>query len=299
MNSYNLSQLIATTAGLVFYTATLPAQTKYGSEFGISAGAGNSTPSYSLFQNAETRQATGTGGSLGASYTKYFSRYAGLSVGLEAGIYKNSFRLDAIHKEYPVATPPGLQGSFSLRMDHSGLEGKHTAIFLHIPVMLQFQAPLAGSTFLYFGAGGKAGIVSQSLNHSIQSLTTTGYSPYTAQTYEDMPSHGFDTYSGVKANVTFKNSPVFIASLESGLKFAATGKTPVYIGAYLDYAINNTPKASGSLKYNTSNPGDHSYLDAMGDPFSINNKKPFVGIKIKVSFRINQKNKEIKDKGKG
>ncbi|MDR1742896.1 MAG: outer membrane beta-barrel protein [Dysgonamonadaceae bacterium] len=283
-----IGRMMSATVGFVFCSNVLFAQIQYDSEFAVGAGLGCSSFDYGFLQKTGTSNTSGLGGTLGVSYTRFFSRNIGLSFGLEAGVYNASFTVDAARDEYSIATPPGLQGSFLLRADYSGIEEKHSVVFLQIPLMLQFQAPVSGSAFFYFGAGGKIGIpVSPLYKQSVKSVITTGYSDYTAQTYQNMPNHGFDSYSDIQTDGTFKTGIPYMLSLESGIKFGKTGKTPVYTGFYLDYGLNNIQKTSDSklLEYNESNPSNPVWRGVVENASLVNKIKPFaLGLKIRVAF---------------
>jgi hypothetical protein len=256
------------TISLLLYINLLSAQTQYSSEWSIHAGAGNATLQYDLPESmlssgiGNVNVKSGIGGNLGVRYAYFFSPYLGFSLGLEASLYNSSLTIDNLNFEHPIETPPGLAGAFFLRTNYSGMEETQTAYLIQLPLMLQFQVPLGRSAFFYLGAGGKLGIpVSASYNQTIRSVTTTGYSDYTAQIYQDMPNHGFSARYNIRSSDKLALKTSSMLSFETGFKWKITEKNALYTGIYLDYGMNNIQKESSGnlLEYNNINPTDYKY----------------------------------------
>jgi hypothetical protein len=272
----------------------LSAQTQYSNEWSIQAGIGNSTLTYPAFTG---NVKSGVGGNAGVNYTHFFSSYFGFSLGLEASIYHSSLTIDNLNFEHPIETPPGLAGAFFLRTNYSGLEEKQTVCYLQFPVLLQMQIPLGSSAFFYLGTGLKWGTpVSASYNQTIRSITTTGYSDYTAQTYQNMPNHGFNTYTGVNSSGKLELNTSSLLSLEGGIKWKISEKNAIYTGVYLDYGLNNIQKESSKtvLEYNNANPADYKYNSILQTTLDntalVKEIKPYaVGLKIKMAFGSGKK----------
>jgi hypothetical protein len=139
--------------------------------------------------------------------------------------------------------------------------------------------------------------VSATSNLSIGSVTTSGYSTYTAQRYENMPTHGFSTYSNVKSSDKLELGVSGALALETGIKLrmsgggGESGSNALYIGIYLDYGLNNIQKVSTRdfLEYNPADPPDYKYNGILqsriqGQAFT-DKVAPFAfGVKIRLAF---------------
>jgi len=276
--------------GLLMAITGIHAQEQYKNEWNINLGGGISTLKY---QPTTGNTTSGSGGSFGIGYTRFFSSQWGIATGLEMNFYNTSYTLDNLYLEYPIAVPAGLEGDFFLRANYEGYEEKQRASFLQLPIMLQFQAPV-GNSFFYLGAGIKIGVpVSATYNQSISSITTSGYSDYTLQVYENMPNHGFSTVGNVKSSSS-SDAIAGIAgllALETGIKWKISDKNFFYTGIYFDYGLNNIQKESihDFLEYNPANPPDYKYNSILqsqihGNAFT-DKMMPFAfGVKIKLAF---------------
>jgi hypothetical protein len=218
---------------MVVFTA-LPsvAQTQYGREWSVSLGRGSSSFRYD-YPAEDVKSAAG--GGAGVGYSMFFSRFIGLSLGLEANMYGSSLKIDDYIESSLVATPPGLPGRFFLRTKYSEIKEKQNAVFLQVPVMLKFQAPLGEKMFFYADAGIKAGFpVTAKWSRAVGILTTEGYSEFTQQYYWNMPEHGFETKNNenISGKLNFKNLTMF--AFESGIKWNISGRNAIYTGIYAD-----------------------------------------------------------------
>jgi protein phosphatase len=283
----------------LFMALAIPSTThaQPSNEWTVSLGVGNQSLGYSLEQKSVK---SGVGGGVGLGYTRLFNRSVGLSVGLEANLYGNSIYINHLFEEQMIQTPPGLSGNFVLQTDCREIAEKQHAVFVQLPVMLQLQAPISKKTFFYFATGVKAGLtVSQTWSQTIETLTTTGFSEYTGQTYSDMPNHGFETKTGSDAsgNLTLDH-PVMLA-FEGGFKWKTSDKTNIYIGMYFDYGLTDIckPEHKHLLEYNPSPSvylSRNSLLQTDLLTFS-QNVKPFaIGVKIRIAFGSSVKGKKGK-----
>jgi hypothetical protein len=221
---------IITIISLLICAHAAVAQTKYSSEWRIHIGGGNS-----MFKFEKENVKSGIGGNLGFDYTYFFSSNFGLSTGLEAALYNGSLTLDNRSTSNLIETPPGLQGNFYLLTNYNGIEEKQTAMFLQLPLMLQFQTPVSSKSFFYLGAGGKVGIpLSATYKQTIAAVTTTGYSDQTKIAYQDMPNHGLTTLYDVPLSGKLDIKTAFMLSIETGIKWQTTEKSTFYTGIYLD-----------------------------------------------------------------
>jgi hypothetical protein len=281
---------------LLFTVLNTSAQTQPVSEWSIHAGVGNSSLQYNL---PDFIRSPGDGGlqseigeNFGVRYSCFFSSYFGFSIGLEAAMYNSLLTINNLDIEQVTETPPGLAGTFFFRANYSMLKEKQSALFLQLPLMLQFQFPVGKQTFFYFGAGGKYGIpLSASYNPTVNSITTTGYSDYSRQVYQNMPNHGFTTYNNAVSSTQLTFKPSYTLSFESGFKWKISNRNSIYAGLYLDQGMNNIRQdlPVDQAKNNAGYSADYSYNSllqtSIGDTPFINEIKPYAfGVKIRIAF---------------
>jgi hypothetical protein len=263
------------------------AQTQSSSEFGISLGAGNHSLRYTV-ENGSVN--SGFGGSLGVGYTRFFSNSLGVSLGLEANLFGSSIALNDYSVNSLIQTPPGLTDNFYLRANYAGIKETQRFVFVQIPLMLQFQKATGKKAFFFLATGVKAGFpVSARWNQTVGTLTTTGYSDYTNQTYQNMPNRGFETQNDIESSGSLKlGSPVMLA-VEGGMKWRISSATYIYTAVYFDYGLTDINKSDAGdlLEYNPESPIDYTrnsilQINLLNASQGI---KPFaVGIKIRMAF---------------
>ncbi|MDR0834293.1 MAG: OmpA family protein [Candidatus Symbiothrix sp.] len=295
MKITRIIQVLCVTGLIIVQTVqTAWAQEWYRNEFSANVGVG--MPSLSYKPTIGT-QSSEFGAGFGISYSFFFSRNVGLSIGADLASYNAKTTGDNLPAlVYQIANPPGTpaSGTFELRADYTGYEETQKATFLQIPVMLQFQIPV-GKQYFYFAGGAKiARPFSSSYTASATSITTKGYSSFTGQVYENMPKYGFATYTnpdmpGSDTKLELENANLIAA--EIGMKWALSDKVALYTGFYLDYGLNSVTKktAYDLLVYNPAAPQEYTYnslLQSQSEP-----GKPFVdkvslmafGLKLRLS----------------
>jgi outer membrane protein OmpA-like peptidoglycan-associated protein len=276
--------------GLLTLANLAYAQKLHNQEFNINVGAGMSTFQYNPRFGVLN---AGYGGGAGIGYTYFFSSKWGIKTGLDLAIYSAKTTADRMELEYLIPTPQGLTDNFYLRAAYSNYEEKQKAMFLQLPVMVQFQTPVKRD-FFYIAAGLKIGLpFSGTYESTIETLKTTGYSNFTGQQYNDMPIYGFDTYRNVKPSGDLDLGIAYLLALETGMKWTLQGKNSLYTGIYLDYGLNNISNQSTQnlLDYNSSSPKNYQYsslLNAQSGGISLSDKVyPLsVGIKIRLGLGL-------------
>jgi hypothetical protein len=211
---------------------TLAAQTYYGNEWDIHAGAGSTIKDDSK---------AGFGGNLGINYTYFFSHDFGISLGAEAALYNSTLTLGEQNTEEQIAIPPGLEGNFFLRTHYSGGEERRTETFLQLPLMLRFQHPISSKNHIYLAAGAKYGIpLTASGKQTVGIVTVTGYSDYTEMTYRDMPERGFTT----ERNIRLSNKPPLKSIIMPGFEAGVKWNNRFFTGLYMDIGYSAGVKIS-------------------------------------------------------
>ena len=285
-----IKEIIVVVTTILVFHSFVDAQSYLSSEINVWIGGGSSALKYQIDKN-ESKSAFGL--QLGAGYSKYFNKTFGVSIGLEIEMLGSSFekRIDSL--VYDIKPPQGLpeESIFKFKAFYNNFEEKQTAVLLQIPVMLNFQFPVSDNGLLFLGTGIKAGIpVSSKWNQNTGKLTTTAYSDFTNQTYSDIPNHGFSTLHNLsKSDKLELKSPVFLC-LEGGYKFGIEGGKYLYVGAFLDYGLNDIYKATTfkrMLEYKDATPGNFEYSSILAtEQFSVaDGIKPFAaGVKIKLGI---------------
>jgi len=159
--------------------------------------------------------------------------------------------------------------------------------------MLDWQIPVAKSTYVYLSAGGKIGLpLSVTSSQTISSATITGYDPASERVYTD--EYGFGTYTNKKKDYDITYKTAFLAAFEGGVKWKISGgKNSVYTGVYVDYGLNNIysepAKADKYLVQYKYFPLDYT-PNSLLRTGAINDVRPFaVGLRIGIGFGIGGK----------
>jgi len=226
-------------------------------EFSIWGAGGISTLNYTP---SIGERKPGMGGAFGMGYTYFFHRNWGIHIGAEMAVYNTTFRMKEFRDMYTRQgfdnLTPDWMGENEIIDYHTELSNyteKQQLYNINIPLMLQFQTPLAGGKHQFFAsAGAKLGIPIQNTYKVTDATLYTWYYDYKSNE-EFRPYPGFDmeefgvfhkNYSTKKLSNTFKIAG--LASAETGVKFFLNPKLSLYVGAYLDYGFNNISKHRGN-----------------------------------------------------
>jgi hypothetical protein len=223
------------------------AQNQYTSEWYIQGGVGK-TPLDFRFDQEEIKSSLG--GNFGFGYKHFFSRYFGVSTGVEANLYQVDLKIGKISVAYADNPPSGLSGYFEFRADYYNFEEKLSLVYAQVPLMIDFQIGLTQSILFFLSVGGKIGFpIYANSAQTVQNITTTAYSEYVNQIYHDLPRQGYSTYQNISSTSKLYLQQSYIATLESGLKFhiSEEGKNSLYLGAFIDYGLNDVLDRSKAL----------------------------------------------------
>ena len=222
-------------------------------ELSVSLGGGLSTLLYSPFTGDSK---LGFGGNFGVGYAYFLNPNWGVRTGLELGLYNSRFNADNIDYSYTAADFNNT--SFLFESKVSGYEEKNRAMMLQIPVMAQYQ------TGVFYGAAGlKIGIPLGGKFDAKGNFVNSGLYDYENYPYVDDPALGFRTYNGYSTNGDFSFKAAFLAAAEAGVKMKVSGTMTLYIGAYVDYGLNNIHKKSNKhfVHYNSEFGTDKKHFD--------------------------------------
>lgn len=219
-------------------------------EFSVYGGGGLSNLKYT---SAAGNQQSGFGAQLGLGYRFFFVPELGVGTGIEIALYSAKFNADNINVSYRTTDMEG--APFDFRSSVSGYEERQKAYFLKIPLLLQYQRKI-DKTHLYYIAGGfKVGIpLNATYNNTADVLNNSGFYPKEIYEYTTQQFMGFGTFHDRTSHSDLEFQTTYFLSLEAGIKFKIGGA--LYIGAYLDYALNSVVKNPSLpfVEYHASNP---------------------------------------------
>ncbi|MEP6928404.1 MAG: outer membrane beta-barrel protein [Flavobacterium sp.] len=227
----------------------------------------------------------GNGFSAGLRYSYYLNEGLSIGIGAEYQSYNSDVKFQSTSGRY--TTVDAENESFQFRYRATNLREEQKLGYINVPLNIQFETP--GDTKLYIAAGAKVGFaINGSYQSSIQNLTTSGYYPqYNVELFAPAFA-GFASTNDIKTGKQDLDTEVsYSATFETGVKQMIGEKSAFYIGAYLDYGLNNIYDKSDNrnlVQYNAALPvqlGHNSVLDSR----STNNVR-LVSYGIKLRFAI-------------
>jgi hypothetical protein len=223
----------ATSFLFLLIVASVQAQLPVRHEWGVFLGGARST--WLSGAVAGSYDSGGLGGVAGANFTEYLSTHWGVEVGAEAAWYYNVASIDRIVFTTLQDTPTGLSGNFYRTDDYTACREQQQAWYVQAPVRIVFRTSI-GKQNLYTSGGFKAAFpLSGSERTTVRTLTVTGYSDYTGQTYADMPGHGFETQNDVDRTVRPSLPSLYMLSLETGIQWRLSSQKSLSAGVCFDY----------------------------------------------------------------
>lgn len=271
------------------------AQEKSRHEFSGYLLGGLSTLKYDV-DNGE--RAGKMGGGIGLGYTYFLSDAFGLGTGLELAFYNASAELVSVYNRYKTVDDFNTPFEYISRV--SDYKETQNAMYLNIPITLQYQVPVSSSVKFYAIGGAKIGIpLSSKFKAEKGEISNSGYYEKENKEYfgPDYRERGFDKFSAKNKKEDFDLNVAFTLTLETGLKWSLFNNN-LYTGLYFDYGLNDVGKgkrAKNLIEYNAQMPVDYignSILDSRYGEGE--NKSRFVtkvapmafGIKLKYSFEL-------------
>ncbi|MDR0660078.1 MAG: PorT family protein [Prevotellaceae bacterium] len=219
-------------------------------EFHIEAGGGLSTLNYDVLFGD---QKNGIAEEFGVGYSFFFSPNFGIRSGANLSYYHAKATLSNLFDSYDAYDG---EEYFEFRYKINHYEEKQHALYLNIPLMVQFQ--YGKKQMLYVAAGGKLGIpLLGKYKTTSNSFKTSGYYPSINIEFEEPEFMGFGTFSDKHYKDDFDLHIIGMLSLEAGVKWQLSDKFYLYTGAYFDYGLNNVVKNNFNkalVKYNIDRP---------------------------------------------
>lgn len=272
---------------ILLLTAT---KTQAQHEISIEAGGGLSTLSYDVLFGD---QKNGWGGEFGASYAFFFSPSVGIRSGVNLSYYHAKATISNLSDSYDAFDG---EEYFQFRYTMNHYKAKQYALYLNIPLMVQYQHGKQHK--LYVAAGGKLGLpLFEKYKTISNNFKTSGYYPSLNVELEEPAFMGFGTFSNILQKNDFDLHIITMLSFEAGMKWRLSERFSLYTGAYFDYSLTNIIKNNFDkpfIKYDLNNP-DHfaingiptsNYTDSSNKVHSLTEKiNPLaVGIKVRVSM---------------
>jgi len=264
---------------LVLYGALQAQQT--GSFIDFNVGGGYHNLSYSL-QNGTQKGRVGY--TLNAGYSFFFTPKWGLHTGLGFQSFNSLSTLNYLSTTPDIDTE-GVGYDFSA--NYKNWQEKQQALMIDIPLAVMFKQPISPKLGLLASVGGK---ISFPVNGSYKSnggeLVTSGYYIKWNVPLSDMPQHGFSTMTNhFSGNTTFKTAFMGIADL--GGLYKLSEKLDLYVGAYLNYGLNNILNPGSQLIYQPK--ANSGVYNGMLASTQTNSVTPIaVGVKVGVYLHLGE-----------
>ncbi len=275
---------------------------QYTHEFSLHGGLGFSGL---LYSPAQGNLKGGFGGQIGAGYSYFFSPAWGVHTGVEFAFYNRTAHpgnvMDSVLLIYNNVG--GLRDMY-FKYDYTNYQEKQRAVYLQIPIMVQFQHPAFNSHQWYAMAGVKLGFdVSSSFKGKADLLTTTGYVPSLKEVLTNVPNRAFADYQNQKTSGSLDFGFNTSIALEGGIKWHIAEHWRVYTGLYFDFGLSNIapkhedmPLVVYNQTFSTATLSYNSLLTSTrqidGSVFNKNIHTFAAGINVRITFGHNFKKKQ-------
>lgn len=270
---------------LAVVSAFLAAFNSYGQdkkhEFSISLGG-----PFSFIKSAGSEYVPGNGINAGLRYSYFLNEGLSLGIGVEYQTYNSDSKFGYIAGQYN--TVDAENEAFQFRYKVSNLREEQSLGYINIPINIQFETP--GTTKLYVSAGAKVGFASSGTYQSkMSNITTSGYYPqYNVELFSPAFA-GFENVDNFKAPERDLDTKVsYSATFETGVKQLIGNRNSIYIGAYLDYGLNNIQKKnenSNLVQYNPELPVQLRYNSVFDTGLASNMRLVSYGLKLRFAIR--------------
>jgi len=292
---------------MVIFSFSVNAQHK----FSIWGGGGLSSLDYSVTTAAKWfcagKHNNGFGGHFGLGYNYSFSNNLSITTGFEYARYRARFNADSLYSVHSNAIDIEDGSFFEYRSIVTKYDEKQNASFLQIPIMVQYEF---GNQKQFFVAGGVKFALPLSGKHNYKANTfnNSGYYSEENYEYEKQLFVGFGEFNNRASKGAFELKTAYLTSFEAGGIIKMFDDVwSLYIGAYFDYALNNTVNLQSLplVEYNSENPYNFTLNSVTNSQYihndlnqSFTNKiNPIaIGVKLRLSFDFSlmQENKRKK-----
>ena len=167
-----------------------------------------------------------------------FSKYLGLSSGINYVSYKSQLSLDAYQNSY--STTDSENDVFEMRVTGSNIKELQTINILSIPLCVNLKVPVGKKVGLYFRGGVNMAFSLSQKYSSSGTFTYKGFYPAYNDLLENLPAYGFPTDKSLSVN--------------GQLKLKTMGVSPI-ISAGFDYFVKKKMQVAIGINYNSLNLG--------------------------------------------
>lgn len=250
-----------------------------GSYLHFNVGGGLHNLSYGIPNGNEKGNA---GYTLNAAYSYFFSPHWGLQTGIGLQSFNS---LSTLNTTTSVAEVDIEGDTYQYRTYYNNWQEQQQALFMEIPLELQYRFSMGKKTSILASAGVKVALpVSKSYKSTGGQIQTTGYYSQWNVELTDLPDQGFTTVSGNYAG-SLSLKPAFMGIVDLGGMFKISEKIDLYAGAYLNYGLNNIVTPDTKTIYQKD--GTYNRMFASDQ---ISNVLPVsVGLKVGVYLKIGKK----------
>ena len=291
----------------IWGTTVINAQEKpkieqYDHEFSIWGGGGISTLNYEVSIGDRSLKNI-FGGHFGLGYHYFFSPNWGVGTGFELAFYNNMYNLKNLQFSYPTTDIDG--NNFEYRSNINKLKEKQNAMFLQIPLMMQYESRVKGDKF-FVAFGGKFDIPLSGKYKNSASLSNSGWYEYEQSLYNTQEFMGFGNYKGKKSSGDLDLKIAFTLSVDLGLKWRLKEHWALYTGIYADYGFINTLNSKkvadlpSIVEYNVNNPKNFEINSILNSQYTQSPAKKFTekaypwagGLKLRLAYGKNCKKEQ-------
>jgi OmpA-OmpF porin, OOP family len=213
----------------------------------------------------------------GYSASVGYSYFFGAHWGLQAGVAIQSFEAQStINGLLTMSAVDSKGDAYQFRNQYTNWQEKQQALFVDLPLTVQYRHFFNKNIGLLVSVGGKVSIpVSGSYKTTGGEMRTTGYySQWNAELY-DLPLHGFTNYSSAfSGDLSLKTA--FSGIADVGCLVKLTDKMSLYLGGYLDYGLNSIISARTNPVYQP----DGTYNGMLASDLVKNVKPIAFGLKV-------------------
>ena len=249
----------------------------------LTVGGGLDNLSYDLKNGTQSGR---FGNTINAGYSYFFNQHWGIQSGLGLQWFNARSTING-----QLASPQvDMDGeTFEFRTNYNNWQEKQQALFLDIPLTLQYRHALSSKISLQGSAGGKISIpISSSYTTTGGSITTTGYFSRLNAELSNLPEFGFTTTTD-SYNGKLSLRPSYMAIADLGALYTLSPKVDLYLGAYINYGLNNALKADSKEIIQL----DGVYNGVLASTQTTKVTPVSVGVKVGIYFRL-AKTREIK-----
>jgi outer membrane protein OmpA-like peptidoglycan-associated protein len=249
-----------------------------GSYLLLNAGGGKHNIAYNL-ENGTVKTGLGLTGNLGYNY--FFSPNFGIGTGLGIQTYKSTAVLNYMSANSTVDTDGD---AYDFRIYYQDWKESQSLLTLDIPIGFNYQTKLGAKSGLLASAGAKVSIpVKASYETTNGEIVTTGFYEQWNVELGNMPQHNFNTLTDFPTS-KFAAKPVYSVYADLGYLHQVTSKMGLYLGAYVNYGLNNFLTLSDKNVYQQ----DGVYNGVMSSNLISSANLISFGVKVGINLRLSK-----------